>query len=126
MTSTRIRSKSIIFKNAIAVANILELSMANATLLRYFLENTNVDLSKRTFVASETVEGVTNPEFLELYSVRKGDLGWGFDTDGCLSIYGTKAFDNNSQRRSGMSRAVELGLRMRIECVQGELVEGSG
>lgn len=68
--------------------------MANATLLRYFLENTNVDLSKRTFLASETVEGVTNPEFLELYSVRKGDVGWGFDAEGSLSIYGAKTLDN--------------------------------
>ncbi|EDU41807.1 hypothetical protein PtrSN002B_001121 [Pyrenophora tritici-repentis] len=94
ITSTRIRSKSIEFQTTMAITNIVDLSTANATLLRYFLDNTNVDLSKRTFVESETVEGVANPEFLELYSVRRGDLGWGFDTDGCLSIYGAKAFDN--------------------------------
>ena len=94
ITGTRVRSESVEFETTVAIANILDLSMANVTLLKYFLETTNVDLSKRTFVASETVEGVTNPEFLELYSVRRGDLGWGFDADGGLSIYGAKAVDN--------------------------------
>lgn len=83
---TRIRSQSVEFEPTVAITNILDLSMANATLLKYFLDTTNVDLSKKMFVASETVEGVTNPEFLELYSVRRRDVGWGFDADGCLSI----------------------------------------
>ncbi|CAA9964671.1 hypothetical protein PTMSG1_08030 [Pyrenophora teres f. maculata] len=113
-TGTRTRSKSIEFQTTVAIANILDLSMANATLLRYFLDSTSIDLSKRTFVVSETVEGVANPEFLELYSVRKGDLGWGFDTDGCLSIYGAKVIDNKLTEKVWYVKSVEV--KIEDEC----------
>ena len=99
LTGTRVRSNSTAFETTVAIANILDLSMANATLLKYFLETTNVDLSKRTFVESKTVEGVTNPEFLELYSVRRGDVGWGFDANGCLSLYGAKDVGNKLREK---------------------------
>lgn len=30
---------------------------------------------------------LANPDFLYLHSVRRGDIGWGFDIHGCLSFY---------------------------------------
>ena len=40
-----------------------------------------------TFVELKTESGLLNPGFIELHSVRHEELGWGFDADGCLSLY---------------------------------------
>ena len=39
------------------------------------------------FVELETVAGLRNPEFVQLHSVRHGEVGWGFDAGGALSLY---------------------------------------
>jgi len=122
-TGTRVRSNSTAFETTVAIANILKLSMANATLLQYFLEKTNVGLSKKTFVASETVEGITNPEILELYSVRKGM------PMGAYRAYPSMRpglLARNLERGSDMSRVAWSKLRIRIKRVQDGLVEGVG
>jgi hypothetical protein len=88
VAGTRVRSESIIFENTTVYSNILDLSVANITLLKFFAARPNARLEKKSF-QEQRHERLTNPEFLELYRVRRGDLGWGLDAEGGLSIYGS-------------------------------------
>jgi len=47
-------------------------------------------------VKLETQEGMTNPEFIHLHSVRYGEVGWGFDAAGCLSLYWVEMVDKKN------------------------------
>jgi len=85
----RIRSESFTFKTTELASNILDLSMANIKLLEIFANRKGWPLEKRTFVELKTQSDLENPEFVELHSVRHGELGWGFDAAGCLSLYAT-------------------------------------
>lgn len=93
---TRVRSESITFNNETEHSNILDLSIANITLLKFFAERHSTMLEKRSFQEQKHM-GLTNPKFLELYSVRRGDLGWGLDADGCLSIYASSLIEKKTK-----------------------------
>ncbi|KAB2100588.1 hypothetical protein AG0111_0g10807 [Alternaria gaisen] len=85
----RTRSESVTFTNTIVQHNIFDLGMANIRLLGILTDASRDKLDKRTFVELKTESGLLNPEFIELHSVRHREIGWGFDADGCLSLYGT-------------------------------------
>jgi hypothetical protein len=85
----RTRSESVTFTNTIVQHNIFDLGMANIRLLEILTDASRDKLDKRTFVELKTESGLLNPEFIELHSVRHREIGWGFDADGCLSLYGT-------------------------------------
>ena len=53
------------------------------------------------FVQLKTEDNVANPDFVYLHSARHGEIGWGFDTDGCLSLYQTK-IENKKHCTDGM------------------------
>jgi hypothetical protein len=63
------------------------LSLANTALLECFLDTKKKYLEKPSFVYLRKEEGVANPDFIQLHSVRRNEIGWGFDTNGCLSLY---------------------------------------
>ena len=44
-------------------------------------------MQKPEFVELETQEGLANPEFVQLHCVRAGEVRWGLDVHGCLSLY---------------------------------------
>jgi hypothetical protein len=67
--------------------NIVSLNFANAMLVDIFLKAQKEALTKPNFIELKTQEGIANPEFNQLHSVRHGEIGWGFDTNGCLSLY---------------------------------------
>jgi hypothetical protein len=66
---------------------IPSLSLANTALLECFLNTKQKYLEKPSFVFLKKEEGVANPDFIQLHSVRRNEIGWGFDTNGCLSLY---------------------------------------
>ncbi|KAF1920034.1 hypothetical protein BDU57DRAFT_438520 [Ampelomyces quisqualis] len=67
--------------------NIVSLSIANTTLLEIFLEVQKDALAEPKFILLKTQKGLANPDFNQLHSVRHDEIGWGFDTNGCLSLY---------------------------------------
>jgi hypothetical protein len=82
------------FEYAVSSSNIHHASLANIDLLKHFLSlhSSKIRVSARTgapekFVHLETQESVMNPDFIHLHSVRYGEVGWGFDAGGCLSLY---------------------------------------
>jgi hypothetical protein len=95
IVGTRIRSESTTFKTEAMEHNILDLGVANAKVLRFFAKHANPRLEKKSF-QEQKHEGLTNPEFLELFSVRRGTLGWGLDADGCVSIYGSSLVEKKT------------------------------
>jgi hypothetical protein len=44
-------------------------------------------LEKPTFVSQEAENDETNSTFVQLHSVRKNEIGWGYDANKCLSLY---------------------------------------
>lgn len=93
----RTRTLSMKFETTVVVPNVLDLSIANAALLDYFTKNfkgTHRLLKKEACVELKSQGGLLNPEFIELYAVRHGELGWGFDAGGCLSLYITGVIDH--------------------------------
>jgi len=73
------------------------LHTANIALLETFLvanKEQLVDAEKTlVFVKLETEEQLANPDLVHLHSVRHGEIGWGFDMNGCLFFYQTKIED---------------------------------
>jgi hypothetical protein len=73
------------------------LHTANIALLETFLvvnRERLVDVEETpVFVKLETEEQLANPDFVHLHSVRHGEIGWGFDINGCLFFYQTKIED---------------------------------
>jgi hypothetical protein len=67
--------------------SIVSLSLANTALLEVFLKSQKERLEKPSFVMLKRHEGISNPEFTQLHAVRHEEIGWGFDTYGCLSLY---------------------------------------
>jgi hypothetical protein len=84
----RVRQSS---RNAVNTTTICggipSLSLANTVLLDRFLNTKKKFLEKPSFVYLKTDEGIANPDFIQLHSVRRNEIGWGFDTNGCLSLY---------------------------------------
>lgn len=66
---------------------IKSLSVANAMVLDMFTNAQKEALKKPQFIQLETQEGMVNQDFIQLYAVRHGEIGWGLDTNGCLSLY---------------------------------------
>jgi hypothetical protein len=66
---------------------IVSLSIANTALLELFLKSQKESLKKPNFVMLKQQEGIVNPEFTQLHAVRHDEIGWGFDSYGCLSLY---------------------------------------
>jgi hypothetical protein len=97
------RSESFAFDNKTLHPSILDLSMANIKLLELLA---NRCTEKTVFVELKTQSGLVNPGFVELHSVRHGELGWGFDADGCLSLYVPRVVEKKLRERVWY---VELG-----------------
>ena len=83
----RTRSESFDFTNTVVQHNIFDLGTANIKLLEFLADASRNKLKKMTFMELKTESGLLNPEFIELHSVRHREIGWGFDADGCLSLY---------------------------------------
>ena len=66
--------------------DIPSLSLANTALLELFSRNHKKYLEKPSFVQLKTEEGIANPEFIYHHAVRLNEIGWAFDTNGCLSL----------------------------------------
>jgi hypothetical protein len=102
------------------------LSDANMALLDYFLVHTrtkivaaapasqilNKPAVSDNFVALETIPGLKNPTFVHMRSdsVQTGEIGWAFDTDGCLALFTAVIVDNQCK-----------GDTMFVEEIKGDL-----
>lgn len=69
--------------------NIPTASLANAALLDLDITDKMV-LNKPKFEHLKRSENIANPENVRLHAVRNGEVGWGFDCHGCLSLYTVK------------------------------------
>lgn len=63
------------------------MSFANMFLLRQFMQENPIPLRPQKFVELKTQPGIKNEQFVLMHSVRPGEVGWGFDTHRCLSLY---------------------------------------
>jgi hypothetical protein len=96
----RMRSESLAFNTTIHQANILDLNIANMTLLEVFAEKMRKTMQNPVFQQLPTQEGLSNPQFIELYSVRHGEVGWGLDEGGCVSFYKTSVVDKKLREQT--------------------------
>ena len=62
-------------------------SFANQHLLEQFLLRHPKGFGKVKFVELKDHEGHANAKLIHFHSVRQGEVGWGFDKFGCLSLY---------------------------------------
>lgn len=67
--------------------DISTLSLANTALLEDFYTNHHKYLEDPSFVPLKVKEQIANPAFTQLHSVRRNEIGWGYDMNGCLSLY---------------------------------------
>jgi hypothetical protein len=74
--------------------NIASISIANTTLLEIFTQTWKTLLAKPGFVYLKKEDGLSNPDFTRLHAPRTGEIGWGFDTNDCLSFYILTRKDN--------------------------------
>lgn len=75
------------YKTSTLKNDIPTLSLANTALLDHFSKNRSKYLKDPSFVPLRVKEPIANPHFIELHSVRHDEIGWGFDMNGCLSLY---------------------------------------
>jgi hypothetical protein len=87
---TRVRSQSVSFSREVRHTNILDLNIANVTLMEHFATIMAGTMSRADFVELETVEGLKNEEFIGLHSTRRDEVGWALDCEGGLSLYVAK------------------------------------
>ncbi|KAF2994805.1 hypothetical protein E8E13_001538 [Curvularia kusanoi] len=66
-------------------------SLANQAILENFLSK--APSRKLGYTELKVGRSMANPTFAQLHSVRNGDMGWGFDRYGCLSLHLTKIED---------------------------------
>jgi hypothetical protein len=99
ITGTRIRSDAGCWQTEVVVAGVLNLSMANVLLLEHIASRHKTSLDRRPFVQLETRKNSVNPKFIDSHSVRHGELGWGLDAEGCLSLYATGIVDEKLKER---------------------------
>jgi hypothetical protein len=71
-------------------------SMANIAVLEQFLAR--APPKKGAFVRATNAK-LANPDFAELHSVHPGQMGWGFDKLGCLSLHLT-VIENNKLKHT--------------------------
>jgi len=69
--------------------------VANLALLTTFFNTHKKLLEDKAvpFVQLETNGKISNPDFSRLHSVRHGEVGWGYDCEGGLSLYQTNIVD---------------------------------
>ncbi|KAF2034699.1 hypothetical protein EK21DRAFT_46556, partial [Setomelanomma holmii] len=67
--------------------NIPSVSLTNTALLEEFLTTKTAALKKPSFVFLPQVKDLANPNFMRLHSVRHNEIGWGLDTNDCLSLH---------------------------------------
>jgi hypothetical protein len=89
ISELRVRSSSpnAAVNRTILKDNVATLSFANTTLVEMFLKAGKKHLEKPASVQLKTEEGIANPEFIHHHSVRRDEIGWGFDINMCLSLY---------------------------------------
>jgi hypothetical protein len=75
------------YDTTVAIPNTIGLGVANMTLLDFFLKKTKLELKADMFVKLKTQKDTLNPDFVDLHAVRHGELGSGFDAEGCLGLY---------------------------------------
>jgi hypothetical protein len=74
-------------KRTILKVDLTSLSLSNTALLNIFLKSgKNNMVPKGKFVRLEQ-PGIANPKFSKLHFVRLGEIGWGSDATGCLSLH---------------------------------------
>lgn len=56
-------------------------------MLEAFNSQYSAYVKKTAFVKTEAEGEIKNPEFLEFHSVRRDEIAWGFDANGCLSLH---------------------------------------
>ena len=101
-------------------------SLANQEVLTEFLAR--VPLKKPKFFELKMPEGVppmANPAFTDLHSARAGEMSWGMDKNGCISLHLTSIIDG---RRIEESIYVERksAERLKIEDDNCRVVEDPG
>jgi hypothetical protein len=114
VTGTRVRTLSMVFETEVAVPNIFDLGVANAALLKNFVRSCPArygKLEKERCIELKTQKGIRNEGFIELYAVRHGELGWGFDTDGCLSLYAIAVADGKPKEKVWYVKAGSIKLK---------------
>lgn len=68
-----------------------------------------MQLNHNSFVKLETKQGLENREFVHLHSVRHKEIGWGFDTLGCLSFYWVRVVEGKLEENVMFVERVEIG-----------------
>jgi hypothetical protein len=87
VSEIRVRQFNAETQSIICEDDIPSLSLANTTLLEKFARASKKCLENSSFVQLKTEESIVHPEFVQLHSVRRNEIGWGFDVNGCLSFY---------------------------------------
>jgi hypothetical protein len=88
-----IRPSAAGFATSTRTHGIMDLSVANAQLLQQFIDKNEEAMRTAAFVQLKTQEGMANPDFIHLHCVRHGELSWGLDCNGCLSLYSARIAD---------------------------------
>jgi hypothetical protein len=87
VSEIRVRQFNAETQSIICEDDIPPLSLANTTLLEKFARASKNCLENSSFVQLKTEESIVHPEFVQLHSVRRNEIGWGFDMNECLSFY---------------------------------------
>ncbi|KAF2134023.1 hypothetical protein P153DRAFT_363041 [Dothidotthia symphoricarpi CBS 119687] len=90
-------------------------SLANMDILEAMATKPSVCRQKPTYVELPTQDGLANPEFVHLHSVRHNELGWGFDTHGCLSLYWVKVIDGKLEEHALYVERMKIKVEVEIE-----------
>lgn len=93
------------------------LGLANLTSLNGFRTQRlrEVDLERAEWVQLAPSVRTLNPQFNHLHSLRVGDVGWGFDREGCVSIAIVKGVEGAVHRSSVYVQKIE-----QIFCAAGQ------
>lgn len=85
------KSTPLVEKNIISRKdNIPSEDLANTALMEMFWEGKKAYLTKEkrpVFVELKPEGKVVNPEFTRFHCVRRNEIGWGFDSLGCLTLH---------------------------------------
>jgi hypothetical protein len=114
VTGRCVRPSTVGFAITTYADGILDLSVANMQLLEQFLENNEESVRSAAFVELKTQDGVANPEFIHLHCVRHGELGWGLDCHGCLSLYSVRIVDQRLQEQVVYVQRIEMDIKEEV------------
>jgi len=62
-------------------------SLSNAALLNKVLINSNIKIVPKSKFVKLDIPGLTNPKFSKMHFVHLGEIGWGVDAAGCMSLH---------------------------------------